>query len=54
MIVACHLHVRFEPRKTANSAREALWNRQHLGSRHTVRGNGTGGAASLRFCRFRC
>ena len=33
VIVAGHLHVCFEPRKTADSAREASWNRQHLRSR---------------------
>jgi hypothetical protein len=36
VIVAGHAHVRFEPRKTADSARETLWNRQHLRSREAA------------------
>ena len=30
VIVACHAHVRFEPRKTASPARKTFRNRRHL------------------------
>ena len=52
MIVACHLHVRFEPRKTADSAREAFWNRQHLRKRDAPYAEADRKSGGSRSCRL--
>ena len=52
VIVAGHLHVRFEPRKTADSAREAFRNRQHLRSRDAPYAEADRKSGGSRSCRL--